>query len=114
LTNVTRGSKISVRVQGTGGITPIGGQTYYVSIDYTDSPPSTPSRLGVIQLGNVLTGGGSQTSFDMMTPGTPIIATGVWGTSDGANFFYLKLPVWGGGTTYSGNIYVTVGFGNCP
>jgi hypothetical protein len=70
--------------------------------------------LGVIQLGNVLTGGGSQTSFDMMTPGTPIIATGVWGTSDGANYFYLKLPVWSGGTTYSGNIYVTIGFGNCP
>jgi hypothetical protein len=114
LTNATRGSNITVRVLGTGGITPIGGQTYYVSIDYTDSPPSTPSRLGVIQLGNVLTGGGSQTPFAMMTPGTPIIATGVWGTSDGANTFYLKLPVWGGGTTYSGNIYVTIGFGNCP
>ena len=114
LTSATRGSNITVRVLGTGGITPIGGQTYYVRIDYTDSPPSTPVRLGVIQLGNVLTGGGSQTSFDMMNPGTPIIATGVWGTSDGTNTFYLKLPVWSGGTTYSGNIYVTVGFGNCP
>jgi hypothetical protein len=114
LTNATRGSNITVRVLGTGGITPIGGQTYYVRIDYTNSPPSTPSRLGVIQLGNVLTGGGSQTSFDMMDPGTPIIATGVWGTSDGTNTFYLKLPVWGGLTTYSGNIYVTIGFGNCP
>ena len=114
LTNATRGSNITVRVLGTGGITPIGGQTYYVRIDYTNSPPSTPVRLGVIQLGNVLTGGGSQTSFDMMDPGTPIIATGVWGTSDGTNTFYLKLPVWSGGTTYSGNIYVTIGFGNCP
>ena len=114
LTNATRGSNITVRVLGTGGITPIGGQTYYVRIDYTNSPPSTPVRLGVIQLGNVLTGGGSQTSFDMMDPGTPIIATGVWGTSDGTNYFYLKLPVWSGGTTYSGNIYVTIGFGNCP
>ena len=75
VTNATRGSSITVRVLGTGGITPIGGQTYYVRIDYTNSPPSTPSRLGVIQLGNVLTGGG---------------------------------------TTYSGNIYVTIGFGNCP
>jgi len=114
LTSATRGSNITVRVLGTGGITPIGGQTYYVRIDYTNSPPSTPVRLGVIQLGNVLTGGGSQTSFDMMDPGTPIIATGVWGTSDGTNTFYLKLPVWSGGTTYSGNIYVTIGFGNCP
>jgi len=114
LTNATRASKITVRVQGTSGITPIGGQTYYVRIDYTNSPPSTPVRLGVIELGNVLTGGGSQTSFDMMDPGTPIIATGVWGTSDGTNYFYLKLPVWSGFTTYSGNIYVTVGFGNCP
>jgi len=114
LTSATRGSNITVRVLGTGGITPIGGQTYYVRIDYTNSPPSTPVRLGVIQLGNVLTGGGSQTSFDMIDPGTPIIATGVWGTSDGTNTFYLKLPVWSGGTTYSGNIYVTIGFGNCP
>jgi hypothetical protein len=114
LTNATQARYIYVLVEGTGGITPIAGQTYYVSIDYTDSPPSTPVRLGVIQLGNVLTGGGSQTSFDMMTPGTPIIATGVWGTSVSNDYFYLKLPAWSGGTTYSGNIYVTIGFGNCP
>jgi hypothetical protein len=113
LTNATRSSYINVRILGTGGITPIGGQTYYVRIDYTVAPPVTPVRLGFIQLGNVLTGGGSQTSFDMMDPGTPIIATGVWGTSVGSNYFYLKLPAWGSGTI-SGNIYVTIGFGNCP
>lgn len=114
LTNATRGSYITVRVQDSLGNSPVAGQTYYVKIDYTNTPPSTPSRLGYIQLGNVTTGGGTQTSFDMMTPATSIIATGVWGTSDFSNYFYLKLPVWSGGTTYSGNIYVTVGFGNCP
>ena len=113
-TNATRGSNIKVRVQDSLGNSPIGGQNYYVRIDYTNTPPSTPIRLGYIQLGNVLTGGGSQTLYTMMTPGTPIIATGVWGASNSPNYFSLDLPVWSGGTTYSGNIYVTIGFGNCP
>ena len=111
VTNAARNAKIVTRVFDSGGNPITSGQTYYVRIDYTNSPPSTPVRLGVIQLGNVITGGGSQTSFDMMTPGTPIIATGYWGSGD---YFTLLLPAWSGGTTYSGNIYVTIGFGNCP
>lgn len=111
VTNATRASKIIVNVYDNANVPIVSGQTYYVRIDYTNSPPSTPSRLGNIELGNVLTGGGSTTSFDMMTPATPIIATGYWGTG---SYFALKLPTWGGGTTYSGNIYVTIGFGNCP
>lgn len=108
VTNATRGSNITVQVNGTGGITPTPGDTYYVRIDYTTNCPTPVTRLGFIQLGAVL-GGGTQTSFDMQSNGTPIIATGIWGTGD---TFYMKLPVWSGGTTYSGNIYVTIGFGN--
>jgi hypothetical protein len=108
VTNATRGSNITVQVNGTGGIVPTSGDTYYVRIDYTTNCPTPVTRLGFIQLGAVL-GGGTQTSFDMQSNGTPIIATGIWGTGD---TFYMKLPVWSGGTTYSGNIYVTIGFGN--
>ena len=108
VTNATRGSNITVQVNGTGGIVPTVGDTYYVRIDYTTNCPTPVTRLGFIQLGAVL-GGGTQTSFDMQSNGTPIIATGIWGTGD---TFYMKLPVWSGGTTYSGNIYVTIGFGN--
>jgi hypothetical protein len=111
LTNATRNAKITVRVFDNANFPIVTGQTYYVRIDYTNSPPSTPVRLGNIQLGNVITGGGSTTSFNMMTPGTPIIATGYWGSGD---YFTLVLPAWSGGTTYNGNIYVTIGFGNCP
>jgi hypothetical protein len=51
----------------------------------------------------------------MTDAGTPIVIEGVWGTGNaGTNYFYLKLPQWAGGGSFSGNIYVTVGFGNCP
>jgi hypothetical protein len=52
----------------------------------------------------------------LQNPGTPIIATGVWGThtTTSNNFFRLTMPGWSGGATVTGNIYVTVGFGNCP
>jgi hypothetical protein len=115
LTAATRDQKITVSVQDSLGNTPIAGQTYYVRIDYNVSPPATPIRMGYIDLGNVTTGGGTRTSLQgMQTPGTPIIATGVWGTGNAVNYFVVMIPGWGGGGTMTGNIYVTVGFGNCP
>ena len=113
LTNASNGRRITVGVEGTGGITPIGGQPYYVRIDYNVTQPSSGGADGIIDLGNVATGGGTQTTFKLLTPGTPIIASGIWGTAAFTNYFFLRLPYWGGGTI-SGNIYVTIGFGNCP
>jgi hypothetical protein len=89
------------------------GQTYYVRIDYDTNIPGAMSRIGWIDLGNVATGGGARTLFEMQTAGTPIIASGVWGTG-GAPTFRLNLPGWFGGAIYEGNIYITIGFGNCP
>lgn len=113
LTNASNGRRITVGVTGTGGITPIGGQPYYVRLDYNVAQPSSGGADGIIDLGNVATGGGTQTSFKLLTPGTPIIASGIWGTAAFTNYFFLRLPYWGGGTI-TGNIYVTIGFGNCP
>ncbi len=103
---------ITVSVANTLGDTPIAGQSYYVSIEYTSNVP-TPIKNGYIDLGNTVTGGGTRTSFNMQSSGTPIIATGIWGTGTDPNTFYIKLPAWSSGT-WTGNIYVTVGFGNCP
>jgi hypothetical protein len=116
VTAATRDRYIRVSVVDALGATPIAGQTYYVRIDYNFTCPSPFVRAGQIELGNVLTGGGTTTSLQgLQTPGTPIIATGVWGThSTTNNYFLLTLPGWGGGGTVTGNIYVTVGFGNCP
>lgn len=115
LTAATRDQKINVSVVDSLGNTPIAGQTYYVRIDYNVSPPTTPIRMGYIDLGNVVTGGGTRTSLQgMQTPGTPIIATGVWGTGNTSNYFIVMIPGFGGGGTMTGNIYVSVGFGNCP
>lgn len=113
LTNASNGRRITVGVTGTGGITPIGGQPYYVRLDYNVAQPSSGGADGIIDLGNVATGGGTQTSFKLLTPGTPIIASGIWGSAAFTNYFFLRLPYWGGGTI-TGNIYVTIGFGNCP
>lgn len=113
LTNASNGRRITVGVEGTGGITPIGGQPYYVRLDYNVTQPSSGGADGIIDLGNVATGGGTQTTFKLLTPGTPIIASGIWGTAAFTNYFFLRLPYWGGGTI-TGNIYVTIGFGNCP
>lgn len=112
----TRDRYIKVSVLDALGATPIAGQTYYVSIDYNFTCPYPFVRPGQIELGNVLTGGGTTTSLQgLQTPGTPIIATGVWGTSSTTNnYFILTLPGWSGSATVTGNIYVTVGFGNCP
>jgi hypothetical protein len=104
------GRYIYVSVEDSLGATPIAGQSYYVSIEYTSNAP-TPFANGFIDLGDIGTGGGTRTYFNMQSAGTPIIATGVWGT--GANYFLFKLPAWSSGT-WTGNIYVTIGFGNCP
>ena len=113
VTNAGTGRYIQVGVSGTSG-SPIAGQTYYVRIDYTTTIPF-PQSPGYIDLGNVATGGGTRTFYTMTSAGTPIVIEGVWGTGNaGTNYFYLKLPQWAGGGTFSGNIYVTVGFGNCP
>jgi hypothetical protein len=113
LTNASNGRRITVGVTGTGGITPIGGQPYYVRLDYNVTQPSSGGADGIIELGNVATGGGTQTTFKLLNPGTPIIASGIWGTAPFNNYFFLRLPYWGSGTI-TGNIYVTIGFGNCP
>lgn len=117
VTNSSSGRYILISVQDSLSNTPIAGQTYYVRVDYNFSCPSTFVSTGRIALGDQLTGGGSTTSLaGLQTPGTPIIATGVWGThtTTSNNYFRLTLPTWSGGALVSGNIYVTVGFGNCP
>jgi hypothetical protein len=114
MNNATFGRYIQIGLSGTSG-TPIAGQTYYVQIDYTTSISYGQGATGFIDLGDVATGGGTRTYFSMNSAGTPIIASGVWGTGNaGANYFYLQLPSWTGGGTVSGNIYVTVGIGTCP
>ena len=117
MTNTIRDARIVVSVQDSLGNTPEPGQVYYVRVDYTNSPPATIIREGIIELGDQLTGGGTTTSLGgLQTPGTPIIASGVWGThtTNEQNYIRILLPGYGGGGTYSGNIYVTVGFGECP
>lgn len=116
LTSATRDTYIRVNVADSLGATPQAGQTYYVRIDYTFNCPSTIVRNGYIDLGNVVTGGGTRTSLmGLQNTGTPIIASGVWGTTDAVlNSFWLQMPGWSGGGSVSGNIYVTVGFGECP
>lgn len=116
LTSATRDTYIRVNVADSLGATPQAGQTYYVRIDYTFNCPSTIVRNGYIDLGNIVTGGGTRTSLmGLQNTGTPIIASGVWGTTDAVlNSFWLQMPGWTGGGSVSGNIYVTVGFGECP
>lgn len=117
VTNSSSGRYILISVLDSLGATPIAGEIYYVRVDYNFSCPSTFVSTGRIALGDQLTGGGSTTSLaGLQTPGTPIIATGVWGThtTTSNNYFRLTLPTWSGGALVSGNIYVTVGFGNCP
>jgi hypothetical protein len=116
--NATSGRYITVSVQNAFAETPVAGQTYYIRIDYNFTTPVSPVFQGSIQLGNVSTGGGSTTSLNgLNTPGTPIIFNGVWGSpvTTQTNYFRIGLPTWaGGGLIATGNIYVTVGFGNCP
>lgn len=115
--NATRDRYVTVAVYDSLGNTPTPGETYYVRIDYDTAAPSNYVREGVMDLGTIGTGGGTRTYLGgLQTPGTPIIASGVWGTHTTTtnNYFRLVIPGWSGTATYSGNIYVTVGFGNCP
>lgn len=90
------------------------GQTYYVKLEFTTTLGTPQLSSGFIDLGNVATGGGSRTYFSPVA-GTPVIATGVWGTGTATGpYFKLQLPTWSTAYTYSGNIYVTIGEGNCP
>lgn len=113
-TNAGRNRYITVTVSGVG-MSIVPGQAYYVEINYTPNVPYPHGANGFIDLGNVATGGGTRTYFSMDNSGTPIIASGVWGTGfTSSQYFQLQLPVWSGGGTYTGNIYVKVGQGNCP
>lgn len=116
--NATRDRYFQCAVSDILGATPIAGQTYYIQIDYDFSPPSGAPiiRPGYMALGNTQTGGGATISlFGLSSPSTPIIANGVWGTTtQTSNYFIFGLPGWRNGGTVSGNIYITVGFGNCP
>jgi hypothetical protein len=110
-------NNIVVFVEDGSGNTPIAGQTYYVKVEYSSNLPYPNGKPGRIELGNVLTGGGTLTEFQMNDYTTPIIASGVWGTSPTAiSTFKIQLPTWVGAISskWSGNFYVTVGFGNCP
>ena len=118
--NATRDRYVQIAVNDGSGNTPIPGQTYWIKVEYDFTPPNEVVRQGSIALGNIATGGGSSISLNgLPTPGTPIIATGVWGTypTTSSNYFRLTLPGWRdtpNPNTVNGNIYVTVGFGNCP
>jgi hypothetical protein len=115
--NATRERDIQISVRNTGGDTPVAGQAYWIKIDYDFTTPVSPYRNGNVQLGNVATGGGAVISLQgLQTPGTSIITTAIWGSHPTTtyNYFRLVLPGWAGGGTVSGNIYVEVGFGNCP
>lgn len=115
VTNMTINKTIQVSVADLLGNFPQAGQTYYVAVDYTFNITAPITRSGYIELGNILTGGGTSTIIPFTSAGTQVIATGVWGTGGATfNYFKIKSPVWTGGSSYNGNIYVTVGFGNCP
>lgn len=110
-------NNIVVFVEDGSGNTPIAGQTYYVKVEYSSNLPYPNGKPGRIELGNVLTGGGTLTEFQMNDYTTPIIASGVWGTSPTAiSTFKIQLPTWVGAISskWTGNFYVTIGFGNCP
>jgi hypothetical protein len=116
--NATSSRYVVISVQNSLGQTPVGGQTYYIRVDYDFSPPTaTPVRPGYVLLGNTQTGGGTGFGLEgLQTPGTPIIVNAVWGTpiSTAINTFKLILPAYSTGGLMNGNIYVTIGFGNCP
>ena len=117
VTNAPSGRYIQVSVADLLGGTPIAGQTYYISISYTFNAPATYVFAGSLALGNTSTGGGAIILLQgLQSSGTPITTNAIWGThpTTAGNYFRLTLPTWTGGATVSGNIYITVGFGNCP
>lgn len=116
-TGAGKSNYIVVFVSDGGTVTPIAGQSYYVKLEYSSNLPYPNGKPGRMELGNVLTGGGTLTEFQMNDYTTPIIASGVWGTSATAiNTFRLQLPTWVGSISskWTGNFYITVGLGNCP
>lgn len=118
VTNATRDRYFQASVNDLVGATPIAGETYYIQVDYDFTTPAGASiiRQGTMTLGNWQTGGGAIISLQgLQSPGTPIVANAVWGTTAQTNnYFRLTLPAWSGSGTVSGTIYITVGFGNCP
>jgi hypothetical protein len=110
----TRDRKINILVRDSLDNTPVGGQTYYIEMNYnfTCTPPI--KRLGSLSLGNTSTGGGAIISLEgLQTPETPIIVNAVWGTPITTwNSMFLQLPAFIG--TVTGQITIKVGFGNCP
>lgn len=112
VTAATRTRYIYINVYDSESVEIPQGESYYVRLDYNFSPPSFIYEGG-IYLGNVTTGGGTYTGLGgLQTPGTPIIASGVWGV--GTPYIRITLPSWGGSETVTGNIYMTIGTNTCP
>lgn len=115
--NAPRDRYVVISVLNSFGETVTAGQTYYIRVDYDFTTPQSPIRTGDIKLGNVATGGGSIISLNgLQTPGTPIIVNAVWGTpvTGLVNTFRVTLPGFGGSGVMNGNMYISVGLGNCP
>lgn len=112
VTAATRTRYIYINVLDSENVQIPQGESYYVRLDYNFSPPSFIYEGG-IYLGNTTTGGGTYTGLGgLQTPGTPIIASGVWGV--GLPYIKITLPSWGGSETVTGNIYMTIGTNTCP
>lgn len=112
VTAATRTRYIYINVYDSASVEIPQGESYYVRLDYNFSPPPFIYEGG-IYLGNVTTGGGTYTGLGgLQTPGTPIIASGVWGV--GSPYIRITLPSWSGSSTVTGNIYMTIGTNTCP
>jgi hypothetical protein len=112
VTAATRTRYIYINVYDSESVEIPQGESYYVRLDYNFSPPPFIYEGG-IYLGNVTTGGGTYTGLGgLQTPGTPIIASGVWGV--GTPYIRITLPSWAGSSTVTGNIYMTIGTNTCP
>lgn len=115
--NATKDRYVVISVLNSFGETVTAGQTYYIRVDYDFTTPVGPIREGNIKLGNVTTGGGATIPLGgLATPGTPIIVNAVWGTpvTGLVNTFRVTLPGYVGGGLMNGNMYISVGLGNCP
>jgi hypothetical protein len=115
--NAGRDRYVVISVLNSFGETVTAGQTYYIRVDYDFTTPVSPIREGNIKLGNVTTGGGTTIPLGgLQTPGTPIIVNAVWGTpiTGLVNTFRVNLPGFSGSGVMNGNMYISVGLGNCP
>jgi hypothetical protein len=112
VTAATRTRYIYINVYDSASVEIPQGESYYVRLDYNFSPPPFIYEGG-IYLGNVTTGGGTYTGLGgLQNPGTPIIASGIWGV--GTPYIRITLPSWAGSDTVTGNIYMTIGTNTCP